>query len=179
MIINPFDESPGHREIVPYDKAYEAIFSKVKAQVESAIETVELFHIGSTAIPDLRGKPMVDIVAVSSRENLRNEQSKFIELGFHRRAVWVDTDDKPYVCGSVISNSSIYNINIHICHQGDWIHTEGSRFVDALKSSGALRRKYEQAKVIAHAMEPSDPEKYNRAKEQVIDEIYREIASRL
>ena len=175
--INPFDEDLSHRKIVPYDDVYREIFTAVKSLVESAINTVELFHIGSTAIPGLRGKPMIDIVAVSTRESLREEQAEFMKLHFHQRNVWIDRDDKPYICGSVKLNNSIYNINIHICHKDDWIHREGLRFVQALKGRDDLCRKYEQAKDRAHAMEPSNPEKYNQAKEQVINEIYDEINS--
>ena len=54
----------------------------------------------------------------------------------------------------------------------------GLKFVNALKSREDLRRKYEAAKERAHLLEPSDPERYNQAKKQVIDEIYEEIDSR-
>ena len=179
MNIEPFDESLRHREIVPYNNVYAEIFSKVKKQVESSIKTVELYHIGSTAIPALRGKPMIDIIAVSSRKNLRDEQKRFIKLNFQKRDVWTDTDDKPYICGSVSLRDLTYNINIHICHDEDWIHKEALNFVNAMKSRGDLRRKYELAKEKAHSLEPSDPERYNQAKNQVLKEIYTEINSRI
>ena len=175
MKIYAFDEHLTHRKIVPYDSVYEGIFMQIKTHVESSIGTVRLFHIGSTAIPDLRGKPMIDIAAVSTRGNLRKEQEEFEKLNFHRREVWVDTDDKPYVCGSVQLNGSSYNINIHICRRDDWVHKEGLSFVKALKARSGLRRKYELAKDCAHSLEPADPQRYNQAKEKVINEIYEKI----
>ena len=179
MKINPFDESPCHRKIVSYDEVYVEIFSAIKAQVESSIDTARLFHIGSTAVPGLRGKPMIDIVAVTTRKNLRAEQAQLLKLNFHERDTWTDTDDKPYVCGSVLRNCSTYNINIHICHREDWIHKEGLKLAHALKARDDLCRKYELAKDKAHSLEPTDPEKYNQAKEQVIHEIYQTINSQL
>ena len=179
MKITQFDESLKHREIVPYDPIYAEIFSQVKNYAEAAIETVTLFHIGSTAIADLRGKPMIDIAAVSTLENLRAEQKRFEKLDFHRRNVWVDTDDKPYVCGSVQQNGKTFNVNIHICHHNDWVHREGLSFVKVLNERPDLRRKYERAKDEAHAKEPENAERYNQAKEAVINEIYAIINSDL
>ena len=178
MKINVFDECLIHREIVPYDPVYADVFSQLKAYVESSLQTARLYHIGSTAIPGLRGKPMIDIAAVSTQGNLRTEQYQFERLGFHRREVWVDSDDSPYVCGSIDQRGSTYNINIHICRQHDWVHREGLAFVEALKSRPDLCRKYEAAKDLAHSLEPADPHRYNQAKEKVINEIYSEISSR-
>ncbi len=58
-------------------------------------------HIGSTAVDGLRGKPMSDAVAITARRDLRDGQRPLQRVGFHRRPVWVDKDDKSYVCASV------------------------------------------------------------------------------
>ena len=177
MKLYPFDEGETHREIRPYDNVYREVFLKVRDYVESQIDSVELFHIGSTAIPDLRGKPMVDIAAVSTHENLRAEQGRFEQLGFHRRAVWVDRDDKPYVCGSTKAAGSRYNINIHICRRNDPVHRDSLEFIEILNSRPDLRRKYEYAKDRAHSVAPTDPEAYNREKASIIQEIHQANAS--
>lgn len=177
MKLGPFDESESHREVRPYDTIYRDIFLKVSNYVESRLGTVELFHIGSTAIADLRGKPMVDIAAVSTHENLRVEQVRFEELGFHRRAVWVDRDDKPYVCGSIREAGVRYNINIHICRRNDPVHRDSLDFIEILTHRPDLRRKYEDAKDRAHSVAPTDPEAYNREKASIIQEIREVYAS--
>jgi GrpB-like predicted nucleotidyltransferase (UPF0157 family) len=142
--------------------------------VQSRIASVELFHIGSTAIPDLRGKPMLDVAAVTAREDLRAAQREFEDLGFHRREVWVDRDDKPYVCGSVEVGETIYNINIHICHRNDSVHKDSLAFMEILNRRPDLRKRYEEAKERAHSIDPMNPEIYNREKEAVIKEIHGE-----
>jgi hypothetical protein len=67
--------------------------------------------VESTAVPDLRGKPMLDIATVTNRKNLRAEQEEFERLGFQRRDVWVDRDDKPKDRARLIdpANAEIYN----------------------------------------------------------------------
>ena len=172
MKIESFDHDLSHREILPYDEVYRELFRALRDHVEPQIPTVELIHIGSTAIADLRGKPMLDVVAISLLPNLRDEQAAFLRLGFHRRDVWVDRDDKPYVCGSTRYRGKIYNLNVHICHRGDPVHALSLEFIEVLNRRPDLRRKYEQAKDRAHAIDPADPEVYNREKEAVILEIH-------
>ena len=82
MKIEAFDEGPEHRRILPYDPAYRDVFLLVERYVRTSLKGVELVHIGSTAIPDLRGKPMVDVVAVTGREDLRAERKELRSSGF-------------------------------------------------------------------------------------------------
>ena len=171
MHIEAFDEDLRHRHIVPFNPAYAEVFRQVLAFVAQGIDGVELVHIGSTAIDGLRGKPMVDIAALSGRSDLREEQASFERLGFHRRPVWVDKDEKPYVCGSVRHEGQTYNVNVHICHRGDPVHVDSLAFIDILRRRPDLRERYERAKDRAHAIDPANPQVYNREKEAVIRQI--------
>ena len=176
MELEPFDEDLRHRDIVPYSPVYGDIFQMVRDYVTRDLSDVDLVHIGSTAISDLRGKPMIDLLAVTERENLRMAQVDLEELGFHRRKVWVDRDDKPYVCGSLTHLGKRYNINIHVCHIEDPTYTDAMSFMGILRDRPDLRRKYEAAKDHAHDVEPENAERYNREKESVIRSIL-ELAS--
>ena len=173
MKIGPFDESLSQREIVPYRTVYRELFRAVRELILATNPTIELVHIGSTAIPDLRGKPMLDIVAITGETDLRAVQQQFVRLGFHRRDVWVDRDDKPYVCGSVSHAGTTLNVNVHICRRNDPVHVDSVAFIEILNRRPDLRRQYEEAKDRAHAIDPADPEIYNREKEAVIMEIHR------
>ncbi len=175
MKLLAFDEGLDQRHILPYDAAYAEVFAQVQRYVQAHLEGVELMHIGSTAIVGLRGKPMVDIAAITQRENLRVAQAEFKALGFHRRPVWVDTDEKPYVCASVLHDGRRFNVNLHICHRGDPVHVDSLAFMDVLERRPDLRKKYEEAKDRAHGIDPGDPQIYNREKEAVIREIQAQI----
>nr|AER23901.1 hypothetical protein var018 [Variovorax sp. HH01] len=98
MKIEAFDEGLDQRNILAYDPAYAEVFAAARTYVQARLPGVELVHIGSTAIVGLRGKPMIDMAAITTRANLREEQAAFERIGFHRRPVWVDRDEKPYVC---------------------------------------------------------------------------------
>jgi GrpB-like predicted nucleotidyltransferase (UPF0157 family) len=172
MDIEPFDESLAQRRILPYDPAYAEVFAQVQRHVQARLGGVALVHIGSTAIAGLRGKPMVDIAAITQQDDLRAAQAAFEALGFHRRPVWVDRDEKPYVCGSVRHDGRRFNLNLHICHRGDPVHRDSLAFMRILERRPDLRSRYEEAKDRAHAIDPADPEVYNREKAAVIREIH-------
>lgn len=175
MQIEPFDEGLDQRNILAYDPAYAEVFADARAYVQSRLPGVELVHIGSTAVVGLRGKPMIDMAAITAHENLREEQAAFERIGFHRRPVWVDRDEKPYVCGSVLHGGRRFNLNIHVCHRGDPVHKDSLAFIDILERRPDLRLRYEQAKDRAHAVDPANPQIYNREKEAVIKEIEAQI----
>ncbi|MDM0006664.1 GrpB family protein [Variovorax sp. J22G73] len=179
MKIDAFDESLQQRNIVPYSPAYAEVFARVQRHVENRLERIELVHIGSTAIAGLRGKPMVDAAAIAGAQDLRAVQREFERLGFHRRPVWVDTDEKPYVCASVVHEGRRFNINIHVCHRGDPVHVDSLAFMKILNERADLRAKYEAAKDHAHEIDPVNPEVYNRAKEGVIKEIQAQIQAQI
>lgn len=171
MKLERFDEGLHHRHIVAYDPVYKEVFVEVRDLVHGLLEGVELVHIGSTAIDGLRGKPMIDVVGITERQDLREEQSAFERLGFHRRPVWVDKDEKPYVCACVVHAGRRFNVNVHICHRGDPVHKGSLDFMEILSRRADLRQKYEEAKDRAHAIDPGDPQVYNKEKEAVIREI--------
>lgn len=171
MKLERFDEGLHHRHIVAWDPAYGEVFAEVREFVHALLDGVALVHIGSTAVDGLRGKPMIDAVAITARQDLREEQRAFERLGFHRRPVWVDKDEKPYVCASVLHAGRRFNINVHICHRGDPVHKDSLAFMDILGRRSDLRQKYEEAKDRAHAIDPTDPQVYNKGKEAVIREI--------
>jgi GrpB-like predicted nucleotidyltransferase (UPF0157 family) len=52
--------------VVPFDSAWSAAFAQAARDVQAALggALVEMFHIGSTAIPKIHAKPVIDLLAV-------------------------------------------------------------------------------------------------------------------
>lgn len=95
MNLERFDEGLHQRHIVAYDPVYAEIVLALQTYVHARAPDVQIVHIGSTAIVGLRGKPMIDVVAITTRGDLRGAQKEMERIGFHRRPVWGDTDEKP------------------------------------------------------------------------------------
>ena len=147
------------------------VFSAIKNYVATRLPNIQLIHVGSTAIPDISSKPMIDTLAVIEEGNLRECQDKLVTIGFHRRDVWVDRDDKPYLCCSIMWQEQRFNINIHVCHLNDGTYRNLIGFRDLLRTRKDLCQEYDAAKRSAHQVDPKNPEVYNKAKEPVISKI--------
>ena len=51
-------------EIVEYDPAWEAAYAAERARLAPLLGGVEIHHIGSTAVPGLAAKPVIDMMAL-------------------------------------------------------------------------------------------------------------------
>lgn len=175
MNLQPFDEDPRHRLLVPQSPFFAELFQAVAVFVRSRLPTVSLVHVGSTAIPGILTKPMLDLLVLTSEPKLRVCQQQLVDIGFHRRQIWVDQDDKPYLCGAMTWQGSVTNLHLHICHDGDGTHRNLVRFRDGLRSRPDLCAEYAAAKERAHQIDPIDPKVYNQEKEPIIRKIMAAI----
>lgn len=71
--------------LVPYDPQWPGAFAREAARLADALGDVpvELHHMGSTAVPGLEAKPVIDILAVVPRvEALDDRGAAFASLGY-------------------------------------------------------------------------------------------------
>ncbi|MGI0525120.1 GrpB family protein [Rhizobium giardinii] len=71
--------------IVPYDPAWPAIFVQIRDKVLAALGSTALAveHIGSTSVPGLDAKPIIDIdVIISTETDLSTAISKLSKAGY-------------------------------------------------------------------------------------------------
>jgi GrpB-like predicted nucleotidyltransferase (UPF0157 family) len=72
-------------EVVAYDPAWPRLYEQEAARVRAALgeDVVEIEHIGSTAVPGLAGKPVIDVSVGLRRPELSREQVAAVEaLGY-------------------------------------------------------------------------------------------------
>jgi GrpB-like predicted nucleotidyltransferase (UPF0157 family) len=75
-------------EVTPYDPAWPAAFAAEAARLEKALarSRVWLEHIGSTSVPGLAAKPIIDmLLAVTSLEDLDRDAAALLEQGYLAR----------------------------------------------------------------------------------------------
>lgn len=99
--------------ISPYDETWQSMFSMEKSRVQEAFraELIDIYHVGSTAVPGLSAKPEIDLLVEVSRhdgqttvnEEMRSlgyERGKDLSPGhhFYRRDVGGMRPHKVHVC---------------------------------------------------------------------------------
>lgn len=75
-------------EVVDYNPNWQQEFEAIKVVLlkQLADETVEIEHIGSTAVPGLKAKPVLDIdITIEDKNQLQTVISKLATLGYKHR----------------------------------------------------------------------------------------------
>ena len=161
-------------EIVPYDLSWPAAFEAEALRLRAVLRTVALRidHHGSTAVPGLAAKPIIDIqVSVASLQPLAAYAALLEAIGyvhmphpddsfcpfFHRPIQWP------------------HSHHVHVVERGGQEERRTLAFRDYLRDHSDVAREYEDLKhtkaVEAHATDPEWHERYARTKTDFIDRV--------
>nr|WP_298687470.1 GrpB family protein [uncultured Dongia sp.] len=161
-------------EIVPYDANWRDLFAAEAARLRGALAPgliIGLEHFGSTAVPGLAAKPIIDIlIAVPDLARARRQMVEpLAELGY---AFWADnpkTDRLFFVKGLPPAGTGRTH-HIHIA-EPDAEPWRRLPFRDYLRAHPLDARRYEQLKRELAVRYATDREAYTAAKEDFICEI--------
>ncbi|MFI9813405.1 GrpB family protein [Saccharothrix variisporea] len=160
---------PGRRiELVEYDPAWPGLFEREAARVRGALGSavLGLEHVGSTSVPGLAAKPVVDVVlAVASPADEAAyvpalEAAGYVlrirEPGWHEHRMFKGPDT---------------NVNLHVFAVGSPEITRMVLFRDWLRAHPEDRARYEAVKRELAARSWTYLQGYADAKNDVVDEI--------
>lgn len=130
---------------------YDPRWAEAAALLIQAIENQEprlrVDHIGSTSVPECRGKGVIDLAVTYRDGDLEIAKAALDGLGFqrqHGRDPWPET--RPMREGSVSAAGSAFNVHAHVILRDGDEHRQLLGFRDALRRDPALRRAYEADK---------------------------------
>lgn len=153
----------------PYDPIFPKLFTKEQNRLKKFLEKdVLIEHVGSTAVPGLGGKGIIDIViAADDKNGLLNVSSQLIKAGYY-----FDPDDgtkERLFHGRVVSDDRKYHVHLTFKSSKDW--KEMISFRDYLKTHTEDFEKYANIKKHAVTISNQDREVYIKIKEPVILKI--------
>ncbi len=164
--------------LVPHEAAWEEeaarIIEKLKGILGDA--AVDIQHVGSTAIPAICAKPIVDIaVAVRCFDDINAMQAELEARGFYRRS-WNDEDQELFACGSYYNGTGdkqTHFIHVVLADGAEWRNY--LNFRDYLNAFPAEAKAYEALKLSLAAVNPEDAgrEKYTSGKHDFVREMLR------
>ncbi|MFC7136772.1 GrpB family protein [Halobaculum litoreum] len=154
-------------EVWGYRDAWADRFDAERDRLVDAFDdgVVAVEHIGSTSVPGLAAKPIVDICpVVPDMETAERQRSALESLGYEfnaRREDWLAFErydpDLPQ------------QYNLHFHPTGSERLRRVLTFRDYLRDHDHARRAYESAKRHAAAAHPNDPSAYNDAKDDIAE----------
>ena len=158
-------------EIVPYDERWPALYEDERMRLLPVLDRyglIEIAHIGSTAVPGLAAKPVIDIaISLVSLDQVREQGVPELEaLGYLFWAENPEPDDLFFVKG-LPPYAERRSHHLHITLPGERFD-ERLRFRDRLRSDAAIVQRYAVLKQELATRFSSDREAYTRAKTEFI-----------
>jgi GrpB-like predicted nucleotidyltransferase (UPF0157 family) len=166
-------------QIVPYDPAWPGLFSMEAERLRAVLEPgqiVGIEHFGSTAVPGLAAKPIIDIlIAVAS---LAIAKATMIEpisaLGY----LWWAENPKPdrmFFVKGMPPHGARRTHHIHITEPAGEMWRRRLAFRDYLRENAGEASRYEALKRDLAGRYPTDRERYTDSKSEYVETVYRKM----
>jgi GrpB-like predicted nucleotidyltransferase (UPF0157 family) len=172
--------APIHRSVVlvSYDPEWEHRFERERSRLERVLApwlTGAIHHVGSTAIPDIAAKPIVDMIAgVLDLEEARAASEPLREQSYlhapHRPGI-AHHFEKP--------SSQLPEYGLHLTEPCSDLWREGLAFRDALRSDPALAAEYEALKFRLAHQHPDDRAAYTNGKRAFVAAVLATVGETL
>lgn len=157
-------------KLYPYSEEFMEIFEKEKTRIEKVLPLTEVHHIGSTAIPAVGGKGIIDIlVALPNWEEKGEAVEKLNGLGFEH----VHPEENGRIFLSKTRVSKYKDIHIHLVEKGNKEYREKLLFRDFLRENQEEAKKYHQLKFRWEKEAKGDRDTYGKLKESYIEEVIK------
>jgi GrpB-like predicted nucleotidyltransferase (UPF0157 family) len=157
-------------EVVAYDPAWPAEFDGVGEELSSAMGRAAsaIHHIGSTSVPELAAKPVIDILVESPSLSMIDLASPSLErLGYDARGEYGIPGRRYF---SRPSGSSL-KVHLHCFESGSSHILRHVRFRDYLRAHPAEAASYGQLKLRLAQEYAGDRDTYQRAKAAFVEEL--------
>ena len=131
----------------PWDPATQDVARDVARLVESARPGTAAQHVGSSSVPGMPGKNVVDLGVEADPDDIGDIVDSLLSLGFQRQGGLAPfPPTRPLMLGNVDHDGASYRIHLHVMPPARRELAELIAFRDALRIDPALRDGYAASK---------------------------------
>jgi GrpB-like predicted nucleotidyltransferase (UPF0157 family) len=166
-------------EIIPYDPAWTTLFATEAENLRAILDPGQIIgieHFGSTAVPELAAKPIIDIlIAVKSLAHAKSAMVEpIIALGY---AYWAENPktDRMFFVKGMPPYGERRTHHVHITEPDGEMWRRRLLFRDHLRGDPEEAHRYEALKRELAARYPDDRERYTDAKTEYVEAVYRKL----
>jgi GrpB-like predicted nucleotidyltransferase (UPF0157 family) len=157
--------------VVPHDVRWATIYRAEAARLSDAVAAAGLpalrfEHVGSTAIPDLAAKPILDIAAGRAMESPAVEYVPVFEA-----AGYVHRGESGIPGREFFRRGDPRSHHLHLVEYDGWHWRRYMTFRDALRADARLREAYARVKHELAAKYPNDREAYIEGKTTFVESV--------
>ena len=157
-------------EVVDYDPVWIAAFEKEAATLNAVFgqRVVEVNHIGSTGVPGLDAKPIIDILVVlDDTDDINSFDRAMEDVGYRVRGECLDAPipGTPGRFYFTKETNGVRSHHVHVCAKGHWEVFDKLAFRDYLRAHSSKAAAYGELKRRIAAQYCFDNVGYMRAKD--------------
>lgn len=156
----------------PYSAIFPDLFQKERERIASTLQgTFAIEHVGSTAIPGLGGKGIIDIAIAVPKEEMERASKMLQQMGYEYRPTF-STSDRFYLIAYLPDPEEgrrRYHIHLTYPASSDWKGLIGFR--DYLRAHPEAVEEYASMKKQAAAEANQDGAQYRKMKEPFFQKI--------
>ncbi len=171
--IGPYVRLPATVE--PWDPRAIEVAKAVTELIGERRPDLAVEHIGSTAVPGLPGKGIVDLAIATTPEDVPAVAAMLRELGFGPQPgpdPWPPS--RPMLVGSLVRGGTTFRIHCHVLPDTEELQRDVA-FRDALLADPTLVEGYAELKTGIVSDGPIEPHQYTYRKQAWISEVHRRI----
>jgi GrpB-like predicted nucleotidyltransferase (UPF0157 family) len=157
-------------EVVTYNPTWPELFEAEAALLRQMLgaEVISIYHIGSTSVPDLKAKPIVDVlVEVQDIFRIDAFNPHFITAGYIPKGEYGIPGRRFFIKGSELHRSH----HVHIFQSGHPEILRHQLFREYLITHPVDRQAYEDLKLELARRYPANRSAYQDGKAELIKEI--------
>ncbi len=155
--------------LVLHDPDWAKLFEEEKGKLRSVLppEALDIQHVGSTAIPGLQAKPIIDIAIAAQHHTLADEwQDAMASLGYDYPGDIGFPEHRIYG-----RERDIRRFLVHVVDANGLQWRQYIFFRDRLRANSKLAKEYEALKLNAAAKYPTGRSSYSNAKSSFIEGV--------
>lgn len=156
-------------EVVPYDRRWPEQFAVVAAglvELLAGVEMVGIEHVGSTAVPGLPAKPVLDVDVVVGREHLTAAVDALVAGGYTHRGDLGVTDRHAFLAPDEDPRRHVY-----VVLDGSLALRNHRVVRDVLRADATMRNRYAETKQALACRDLRDIDEYVAGKSAVLSEV--------
>lgn len=131
----------------PYSKIFPELFQKEKERIASNVNLqLVIEHVGSTAVPGLGGKGIIDIAIAVDKENMESVSKQIQAIGYEFRPTFSTLDRFYFITYLTDSEEENRRYHVHLTYpeNSEWKQFLGFR--DYLRSHPKETKEYSELK---------------------------------
>ncbi|MBY5808895.1 GrpB family protein [Rhizobium leguminosarum] len=155
-------------ELVPYDPQWPQVFQRIRGRLLALLpQALSIDHIGSTSIPGMIAKPLIDIdIVLPGLVHIEDAKRVLLADSFEPRGNRYDDE-----VWAFLSRGSVPAERVYLCPEGNGTHRNRLAFRDYLIAHPQAAADYAALKRRLAAEFRMDGDRYTAHKREFVDAI--------